>query len=107
MEKKLGINFKLKGETPLDDSVKDIFEDLKNIMCHPSKQLLIRSMTTHYDQDSIDFDISAILWGPYGNEIAHHVWQDVDLLLKFKDVKFDASTIIGWKDSAGEIREGK
>lgn len=100
-----GLRININGCVPKDEKIHDIYRDLQSVMYHPSRQLIADYMTLHVNPEDIDFHMNLILWDPFGNEIAHHVWQDIDLLLEFKNVTLCISNVIGLRDSAGEIKE--
>lgn len=103
--KEFGLKINLKGSAPSTDKVRDIFRDFQSVELHPRRQFVINSLGTTQKEHDIDFDVTITIWEPFGNEIANHILQDVDFLLSYNYVKMTAKTVIGLRDSAGEIKE--
>lgn len=95
----IGIEVRIKGETPLDDRLKDVYWRLHSLAFNSSKQLFVRDFATQNDQCSIKFDIDVILWAPFGNPLATTFWQNIDILMAFESVHLEVKSIVGYKDA--------
>lgn len=94
---KIGIHIKLLGNAPLDAKLHDILNDMRNTALHPSHQFYLGDFTVNIDKDFISFYIDVVLWQPFGNAVAEHIWQALDLLLGYQSIQFDISGITGYE----------